>query len=380
MKSLLNNGIINKKGCEFKMKKIINFLFIIFMVIMLPSCKKEEKADVIISEFIEDGLNSAIELYNTTNKNINLKEYKLYGYFNNVVKIKLSGIINAKSTYVIAYNSSSLKEELKLKTNLLVDTLIFSGKNAVALINEGKTLDIIGDKKSNYAYCENRGIVRKTNFLRGTSKFDEYEWIRYPKTTLSNLGNVDTTVSEEELLEGPKLTVEDYARPFINETNNTLGGGGVVEVTLSSTGDGDTSNFNFPPSLGIGTYRVRYQNVDTPETMSHLTQEWGIPAKEFTNEALRFAVSIQIQSVLNGSLYETFDRMLGWVWIDNKLHNFNLVKNGYSRLQFADTQNMYKGIYYTDYMYHAELYAKRNKLGLHGQKDPYWNYETNQPK
>jgi len=84
--------------------------------------------------------------------------------------------------------------------------------------------------------------------------------------------------------------------------------------------------------------------------------------------------------VLNGSIFETFGRMLGWIWVDDELLNFKLVKEGYSEVQFGESDSSYKGILYTDFLYHAELYAKRNKLKLHGEKDPTWNYETNEPK
>ena len=362
------------------MKKLSIFLFTFMMIFFLPSCKKRNDSFV-ISEFIENGFNSAIELYNGNNKEINLENYHLEFYFTTIKKVFLKGTLPAKTTYVIAYESEYLIDELRQKADLLLNQFLFSGKNAIALKKEKKIIDILGTTNDFSTYCEQKSIVRKEKYLRSTTKFDEYEWIRYSPNDYSHLKSVRNDITEEELLEGPKLTLEDMARPFYNESNSSLGGGGVVPVTVASYGDGDTTNFYFPSELGVGNVvRVRYQNVDTRETMEHLTQEWGVPAKNFTNSELQKASLIRIQSVLNGSIFETFGRMLGWIWVDDELLNFKLVKEGYSEVQFGESDSSYKGILYTDFLYHAELYAKRNKLKLHGEKDPTWNYETNEPK
>ncbi len=371
------------------MKKIIKTLAVVLCLFELSSCNDSEKkkepqpqGNLMITEFIQNGFNSALELYNYSEKEIDLGSYRLKLAFEDPQYINLSGKLGAKQTYIIAYNSDYVNEEIKNKANLLTDNLFYSGKLQIIVENNNKAVDVLGVEGSQYEYCKDRGIVRKQNYLRPTTNFDEYEWIRYPKTTLTNLGNVNNTVTEEELLEGPKIDISvAETSPYISETNSTLGGGGFVTVTVRSYGDGDTTTFNIPTYLGFGSYSsVRYQNVDTRETMSNMTQEWGVPAKNYTNERLRNAKRIQLQSVLNAPLQETFERMLAWVWIDGTLQNFMLVKEGYSDVAFGENESIYKGIYYYDWLYHAKLYAKRNKLKIHGEKDPYWDYTTNTPK
>ena len=37
----------------------------------------------------------------------------------------------------------------------------------------------------------------------------------------------------------------------------------------------------------------------------------------------------------------------------------------------------YKGITYSNYLYNIQLYAEKQKVGIWGEKDPYWDYTTN---
>ena len=361
------------------MKKIYYILVSFFLMSSLTSCKKDEP--LLFSEFIENFANSALEIYNRSDKEVELDDYTIEIYLPRVKTIELKGTLKAKETFVIAQNMDSLSTDLKEKADFFTDNYMLTGQHCIALLRRGKVVDILGEKNSNYAFCTGKSMVRKTNYMRPTTAFDEYEWIRYDKNNLDHLNSVVNEITEKELLEGPRLTLEDLQRPFFNLENNSVGGGGVVDVTVASYGDGDTTQFNFPSELGIanGT-KVRYQNVDTFESMVNNTQEWGVPAKNYTNEQLKNATKIQVQSVYEGEIYETYGRILGWVWVDGELLNFKIVKEGYSEVQFGESKATYKGILYTEFLYQAELYAKRNKLKMHGEKDPTWDYEKDQPK
>jgi len=142
------------------MKKLSIFLFTFMMIFFLPSCKKRNDSFV-ISEFIENGFNSAIELYNGNNKEINLENYHLEFYFTTIKKVFLKGTLPAKTTYVIAYESEYLIDELRQKADLLLNQFLFSGKNAIALKKEKKIIDILGTTNDFSTYCEQKSIVRK---------------------------------------------------------------------------------------------------------------------------------------------------------------------------------------------------------------------------
>ena len=175
-------------------------------------------------------------------------------------------------------------------------------------------------------------------------------------------------------------------------TNGYVGNGGVVDVKMYKGVDGDTTIFTYPnefvtemntilPSnkqMHNNSTKVRYQGIDTPESYTGNIQEFGIPAKFFTTGVLEDATDIKVQSVNGSELIETFGRLLGWVWADGTLVNFLVVKNGYSKCMFEDVETMsYKGVTYTNYLYNIQLYAEKQKVGVWGEKDPYWDYTTN---
>lgn len=363
--------------------KRLKFLFsslLCLSLISLASC--EETNHLLISEIYEsDGNDRAIELYNNSDKEVSLNNYSIQIYSGlskeYTYKVNLKGKIGPKETYVIAHPAA--KEETKKVASIESEDLNFNGSQAITL-NKGRNIvDQIGVIGYAVKYYENLTLVRKSNYLYPNTTFDEYEWIRYAKGNLNYLGNSTNSVTPEELLEGPKLTEEVYAKPFFADEEETIGGGGVVEVSVYAYGDGDTTRFNYPSELGIpnGT-KVRYQNIDTRESYSGNIEEWGIPAKNYNNECLKNAEKIEVQSVEDGPIYETFDRVLGWVWIDGVLQNHRLALKGYTEdaFSFIDTIT-YKDIPYTSYIYNAKLYAMKNKKGIWGEKDPYWDYENN---
>ena len=61
-----------------------------------------------------------------------------------------------------------------------------------------------------------------------------------------------------------------------------------------------------------------------------------------------------------------------------KVLNYDIVKNGFSEIAFSSVDNMfYKDISLTNWLYDAQLKAKKEKKGIWGEKDPYWDYENN---
>lgn len=374
-------------------------LSFILMAMLLASCqtnnsspsssKSEQSSPVdssnnqlLISEYVEGSANFAVELYNFSDKDANLSDYKfnVYGKAQDSPTgvVELEGTLKSKETYVIV-SSLTVSAELKEKANLISDKLIFNGGQALALSYKGVNVDVLGNIGYTVTYAKDVTLVRKMNHITPNPVFDEYDWVRYLCDDFSYLGWFGASVTEEELLAGPKLTEEFINAPFFKEgSNNQIGAGGIAKVRVSSYVDGDTTCFFYPEDLGIKQgLKVRYQNINTPESYTGGIQEWGIPAKEYTKYQLSKADEIYVQSIKDGSIYETFDRLLGWVWIDGELLNFKIVKEGYSLLRFEPITTMfYKGVTYSNYLYHAELYARRNGLKLHGEKDHTWDYEN----
>ena len=370
------------------MKKIIKGFILSLLCLGISSCSNKDnvtKTDLIFSEIVEGtSENRALELYNKSDKEIDLGKYSIdIQLMSGVRTISLEGTLSSKTTYVITYSNSN--EELKSKADLISDNLMFNGSQPLQLKKGNKVVDVLGTIDTVYEYNKNITLTRKKEFLEGRKQFDEYDWIRYNVDNYKYLDTIEPSITNIELLEGPKLTEEDFNRPYyIEQENGTfLGGGGVMDVTVKSYVDGDTTCFYYDEeiinALGIaqGT-KLRYQNINTPESYVGNIQKFGLKAKEYTKSRLSSALDIKVQSLLNGILTETFDRMLGWVWIDGELLNNTIVKMGYSNLAFDTVDEMmYKDVSYSNFLYNSELYAKKNGKGIHGEIDPYWDYENN---
>ena len=330
--------------------------------------------------------NRALEIYNSGNTTIDLSEYKISIYrgyaTNSTEEIVLEGHLEAKKTYIICYSNSN--DDIKMKSDLISDLFLNDGSYPMTLEYQGHIVDILGTIGYAYNYARKTHLVKKKEYLYNETIFIESHWTYYPLDTYDTLGNVDV-ISESTLLNGPKLTNEVLAKPFVGEDN--LGGGGLISVTLNYNIDGDTSKFNYGYSLSeydiSGSLSTRYYGINTPEiahSIDETSDPYGDEAKAFTSSKLNKAKKIYIQSVEGYSFKETYSRMLGYVWVsevsnpslsDYYLLNFEILKNGLARLAFVDftdsyEKNMnYQGVYYIEYLRQANLYAINNKLNIY---------------
>lgn len=357
-----------------------------------------DETDLIISEYVEGtGMDKAIEVYNISNKEIDLSEYTINQYRSDyipTVTISLKGTLAAGETYVISYDGSS--EEVLAKTDLTDIGLYFTGKNAISLNKNGKVVDVLGYIGYALDYAKDMTLVRKVDRMEPRHQYDEYDWIRYAPDNFNYLGNSENSATPEELLAGPILEEKYTDLAEYPVYDGTLGAGGAFKVSVKQNIDGDTSDFYienstvdissvmtnksyYGTSSGKKWLRVRYQAVDTPESYPGNIQEFGKMAAFYTAYLQNKATSLYLQSVLGDSLVCNYGRFMGYVWADkDTLVNYESIKHGYTTITFNFHYGLTsRDIPYESYMYNARLYAQRNKLGLYGEKDPYWNYDTN---
>ena len=109
------------------MKKKLLLAGIVFLSFGLVSCDKDKTLNdpLVISEFIENDSNSALELYNRFDEEIDLSDYSLKIYFRSVITIPLEGKLEAKNTYVIVQESEFLSDELRNRSDFMVKPSIF---------------------------------------------------------------------------------------------------------------------------------------------------------------------------------------------------------------------------------------------------------------
>ena len=333
--------------------------------------------------------NRALEISNISEEDVSLNHYAINVYRNwsdvPTETINLDGyVINAKSCFIVAYSGAS--DEIKNKANLITNKYLNDGTFPVSLTFYGQVVDTIGEIGNIYDFAKAAVLVRLKEYFKQSRKFTKYHWIRYPVNTLDTLGNYDVA-SEENLLNGPKLTDEFFSKPFCD--NSSKGNGGVLEVSYLYNIDGDTTRFNYGSDYSTydisGSLSTRYYGVNTPE-IAHSDDEepdpYGDEARVFTQRMLDSAKHFIVQSVNGYSLHETYGRMLCYVWISKKdnpeisdyqLLNFLIVKNGYSRPGFIDRQAdynslmTYQGISYVEYLYFANSYAELLGLNIHSK-------------
>lgn len=383
------------------MKKIYSVFMLVIACLLMSSCSKKNDNQGLISVYLEGSSNNqAIEIYNFSDESMNLNDYSICIYKIGTTDdkptytVKLNGILESKKCFVVCNDKAT--KELIDKSDLKSPDLIFGGLEAVALKHYDKVVDCIGSiglRNTHKDYT----LVRKLDMLEVTPTFDLYNYIIYGTDNFNYLGEFTASISSEEYLQGPKITSDLLNKAFVSSTNSKLGAGGAVEVKLCKNVDGDTSWFTFPEFLSIEDFvasnnieyhngehccKVRYMSIDTQETMQNMIEEFGWPAKLKTADLQNKADHIYVQSIDNYSLAGNYGRLLGYVYVqngnDSTMVNFEIIKSGLSDAAVVrDNEMTYKDAMIYGYFVNADLYARKNNLGLYGEKDPYWDYEKN---
>ncbi|PLR76014.1 hypothetical protein CU633_17965 [Bacillus sp. V3-13] len=154
--------------------------------------------------------------------------------------------------------------------------------------------------------------------------------------------------------QAPKSQSPAVAAPAAAELKT----GTKYSATLSKCVDGDTAHF----IIDGNTYKSRFLYIDTPESTNEI-EPYGQEASDFTCSFLNQG-NITLET--DGSeLYDKYDRLLVWVWVNDKLHQEEITKAGLVE-DFYD---------YGSYKYEAEVnaamqYAKSNYTGMYASLKP----------
>lgn len=120
--------------------------------------------------------------------------------------------------------------------------------------------------------------------------------------------------------------------------------------------DGDTIDINIDGQ----SVRVRLIGVNTPETVhpSKPVECFGKEASNYTNRML-YGKNIQLELDSSQDSFDSYNRLLAYVYIDGNNFNYMLIRNGYA---YEYTYNVpYK--YQTEFK-KAQYYASANNIGL----------------
>lgn len=344
---------------------------------------------IFISKYV-DGKddNKAIELYNPTNFDVDLSKYYIAilsdGSFVASYKITLTGILKAKSTYVIVNNKAV--ETLLDKGDLRDSDLQFDGNDTIQLrqVSNDTYIDSIYHVGNISPTLYNEVFVRREHINHGNRLFTQNDWFGFIPTYFEGVGTHPFT--------------GDIRPKFNLISDKTFQEYGMTEVEVTSIADGDTVYANSLDPRDKTSYqgnnRLRFLLVDTPETEK--PGQVGMPyanvATNFTRTMLNSASKIMIQSDPSSGISDTYGRHLALIWfkLDNNitftdlkdkngnspvieagwsLLNYELVRLGLGEKMSGKTSGYEKAPIFSDrFLYSwvesALLFAKENELGL----------------
>ena len=127
-----------------------------------------------------------------------------------------------------------------------------------------------------------------------------------------------------------------------------------INVTLNKCVDGDTAWFN----LDNEVIKTRFLAIDTPESTNKI-EEFGKEASNYTCDILTNANKIEIEYDENSNKKDNYDRHLVWVFVDGKLLQDLIIKEG-----LAEVKYLYGDYKYTSILESSLVLAKANKIGM----------------
>ena len=143
------------------------------------------------------------------------------------------------------------------------------------------------------------------------------------------------------------------------------------KVKFSDCVDGDTIKV----LVDNKKYTVRMLAVDTPESV-HPTkgvEYYGKEASDYTCNLVKNAKKIEIEYDDASDKKDKYDRLLVWVFVDDKLLQKELISNGYAKVAY-----LYEDYKYTKELENAQELASSKNLGIwNEEKKNKYNAENN---
>jgi hypothetical protein len=238
------------------MLQMLKYALVFWMTTSMSSVFSQTNcSELFFSEYIEgSSLNKGLEIYNPSMTTIDLSDYsvKIFsnGNPNSGITIQLSGMLEGDSVYVITHSGAA--PALKNHADSTVGSLTFNGDDAVALVSNTDTVDVIGvigtDPGSawsnNGVSTANQTMLRNSSVQVGigpdSTSFDpSIEWTSLGQNDFSNIGihtstcprcTADTTQLTNAICQGDSYT-------FNGQTITTAG---VYYDTLQNIGGCDS--------------------------------------------------------------------------------------------------------------------------------------------
>ena len=138
-----------------------------------------------------------------------------------------------------------------------------------------------------------------------------------------------------------------------------------VKIKFVECIDGDTARF----IIDGKEEKVRFLGIDTPESTNYV-EKYGIDASNYTCNMLNNANNIYIEYDLNSDKRDKYDRVLGWIFVDNNNLSELLLSKGYAEVKY-----IYGDYKYIDRLCKVQYDAYKDKLGIWSISD--YEYKDN---
>lgn len=134
------------------------------------------------------------------------------------------------------------------------------------------------------------------------------------------------------------------------------------EVEFYKCVDGDT----FRAKINGEEHYVRMLAVDTPESVksNSKVEYYGKEASEYTCNRLSKAKKIELEYDDNADKYDKYERVLAWVFVDGKLLQEDLIKNGYGKVAY-----LYDNYKYAEELKKLQEEVSIKEIGIWNQKE-----------
>lgn len=180
--------------------------------------------------------------------------------------------------------------------------------------------------------------------------------------------NAEPTASKEPTATPVIVAAKMPVLPDLNYEGMNFFDDGYEIVEFKGLSDGDTATFvvNKLPTA------TRFLAIDTPEMNSSTDgqQPWAAAAKAYTLNALKNAETIILEMDEESDIFDTYSRLLAWVWVDGELLNYKLVEEGLAYVKY-----LYGDYKYNPDMIKLESEIQKKDIKIWGEKDPDYDYE-----
>lgn len=364
-KELVPGRFIRYGGTINPGSEVANGTTVRVFISVAPTAKQ---APLFISKYLngqrgEANTNRALELFNNSDQDVNLKGYKINFYLNgnegtpnNTYTFTNDKTLSSQETLLMVYPSA--EATLLAKADLVTEELTFDGNDYIEVVdNYGTIIDVFGQKGIGIDFYVNKMYVRRDSVVKSNYEYEATEWTAYIANYYEILNShpVETPTTFTYLDE---LIVNTRDEFIANPRSMIL-------VEHISTTDGDTASF----TKGFANdERIRFVGVNTPELSdpNPIIVAQAQAARTFLDQHLRNATEIYLQHDPAAGASETYNRTLALIWVDGELINYKLVLYGHSENMYGDAAEhfIYNGIPLTEWFRMAEAHAKANKLGI----------------